>query len=413
MNTKAELPKGKEVIEIPDSDDEDTKEQCSVNKDSGREIQDQKPAAKLSTEEAIDNMCKELREVFNKLHDKEKRKICDVFETHGAKRRKISDATHESPPLKDPPMAVVSPSQGEASFDTKEGGSCAECVETELETKQNLVATSDANENSNFEALLKTAGEEQQRLQAAAELDDAKVATMQEEDLVDRSMPDEACEVDGTPQDKDYLTVEVSQDPNCLVVEQATSEVLTPESHSNGESTAELETEAAEYTQETEESNVELEREDPDDGECYMLPEKLEGTEEEDLVENEETETCDSPVNTRVSAMIQRFTDVLPPSFGTFFLFVCGLCCVYVDRTAAVKFALCLLVFSFNVGNAVVETESGDKPVFCVSLPKTPSKSWRALVLSISMVGFFMVINVISTFGEKVANRFQVKTHLA
>jgi len=420
MKPKAKLPED-EIIEILESDDEDTKEQCSVNEDSCRDIQDQKPAAKGPREVAIDNLCRELKEVFKLLEQKEKRKISDAFEPRETKKRKISDASHESPQLKAPPRAAVSPNQGEAWVDKKDVDYPLELVNAELNTKHTMEATSDANENSNFEALLKTAGEEQQRLQAAADMDDTEAPTMQAEDLVDRSMPDDASAVDGTPQDADYLAVEVSQDstcladevsqdPNCLAVEHAVTEAPTPETETTGESNAELENEAVESSHQTEESGEELDNEDV---EYYMFPEALDESEEASLIEYEEAETCDVPLNSRVSATIQWIKDILPPSFGSCFLFVCGLCCVYVDRLAAVKFALCLLVFCFNVGNAVVETESGDKPVFCVSLPKNPSKSWRALVLAICMVGFVTVINVISSLGEKVANRLQVKPQLA
>jgi len=395
-------PEDMKVIEILDTDDdEDTKEQCSV-KDSAEEIQEKKPAAKDPREVAIDNLCNELQEVFKLLKNKEKRKLSDAVDTPEAKKRKISDASEDSSRLKAPPTAVVSPTQSGACSEPKGDESCVECVEAELATTAGA-ASSDCNENSNFEALLKTAGEEQQRLRDTVQVDLTVDGAVQHEDLVDACMPAEASEVDGTPQADDYLSVESPQDPNCLAVEEAREDICPAVLPTREDVTVEVTTETV-YEPDTAPKEEAIENEPP---------EEVDEPEDAVLFEYEGEETWDSPVNTRVASAIQWMKDILPPSFGSCLLFVCGLYCAYVDRSAAFKLALCLLVYCVNVGNMVVETETGDQPVFCVSLPANASKGWRTLVLSFYTIGFLGVLNLVSAFGEKIGDRILTKMRQA
>ncbi|CAJ1945126.1 unnamed protein product [Cylindrotheca closterium] len=397
---KAKSPESLKVIELlDDSDDEDTKEQCSV-KDSNEEIQEKtkgtqtkEPAAAKEREVAIDNLCNELQEVFKLLRTKEKRKLSDAFEsTPELKKRKISDASEGSSRLKSPPAAVVSPNQDEACIKPKEHEeTCVECVE-EFAT---AAATNSENENSNFEALLKTAGEEQQRLQDTVEAENMTDALI---NSFNDCMPPEASKGgEGTPQAED------NQDPNCLAIEESSGDVCSVDLPTNEEATLE----------ETAESFHEPDITPNEETVENSHPEELDEPQDDVSIEYEWEETWDSPVNAIVSTTIQWIKDILPPSIGSFFLFVSGLYCVSVDSSAPLKLALCLLVYCVNVGNAVEERETGDQPVFCVSLPTNGSKSWRALVLSFYTIGGLGLLNLVSAFGDKLGDRIRTQMQQA
>ncbi|KAL3942239.1 MAG: hypothetical protein SGBAC_003548 [Bacillariaceae sp.] len=397
---KVKTPEDTEIIELFDSDDEDTKEGCSV-KDSTEDIEEKKPAAKVARAAVIDNLCNELQEVFKLLRTKEKRKLNDACETPEAKKRKVSDATEESSRLKDAPTTVVTPNQTKAYIEPKRNESYEEGVEAEFATT--AAASSASNENSNFEALVKTAGEEQQRLQDTTDVDLSIGVTVQHEDLVDECMPAEASEVDGTPYADDYLSVEAPQDPNCLAIEKSavdTDSVALPTTKGN---MVEASTESV-YESDAAPNEQAVE---------YAEPEEMDRPEDAELLVEYKEETCDHPVNSGLFVAIQCVKQIFPPSFGTCLLFVCGLYCSYVDRSAALKLALCLPVYCANIGNAVMETETGDEPVFCISLPANASRSWRALVLAFYTIGMLGVLNLVCVFGEKIVDRILIEMHQA